>query len=63
MLETMPAALQWLLKRLGGGDKVKKGVTVEYQYCTAGIGGSNFNQYSDPWVDEMFEKGKQKDSS
>ena len=35
LLETMPAALQWLLKRLGGGDKVKKGVTVEYQYCTA----------------------------
>ena len=34
-LETMPAALRWLLKRLGGGDKVKKGVTVEYQYCTA----------------------------
>ncbi|MBE6969026.1 MAG: beta-glucosidase-related glycosidase [Ruminococcaceae bacterium] len=35
MLYTMPAVLRWFLKRLGGGDKVKKGVSVEYQYCTA----------------------------
>jgi peptide/nickel transport system substrate-binding protein len=27
------------------------------QYCTSGIGGLNWSQMSDPYVDEMFEKG------
>lgn len=35
MVEMMPAPLRWAMKLLGGSDKVKKGVTVEYQYCTA----------------------------
>lgn len=35
MLETLPAPMQWMMKLMGGSDKVKKGVTVEYQYCTA----------------------------
>ncbi len=26
-------------------------------YGTVGIGGNNFSQMSDPWVDEMFKKG------
>lgn len=35
ILESMPKFMQWLMKRLAGGDKVKEGTVVEYQYCTA----------------------------
>lgn len=29
----------------------------EANYGTIGIGGNNYSQYSDPWIDEMFAKG------
>ena len=35
MVETLPAPMQWMLKLMTGSGKVKKGVKVEYQYCTA----------------------------
>lgn len=35
IMEAMPGALQWLMKALGGGNKVPKNATVEYQYATA----------------------------
>lgn len=35
MMEMMPAPAKFVMKLLGGGDKVKKGVEVKYQYCTA----------------------------
>ena len=35
IVEMLPAPLRLGLKLLGGSDKPKKGVTVEYQYCTA----------------------------
>ena len=35
MVEMMPGILRLGLKLLGGSGKPKKGVTVEYQYCTA----------------------------
>lgn len=35
MLEMMPGALQWVVKKLGGSDRVPAGAVVEEQYCTA----------------------------
>lgn len=35
MLEMMPAPAKFAMKLLSGGDKVKKGVEVKTQYCTA----------------------------
>ena len=35
MVEMMPGIVRFALKLLAGSDKPKKGITVEYQYCTA----------------------------
>lgn len=35
IVESMPGAIRWLLNLASGSGKVKKSVTVEYQYCTA----------------------------
>lgn len=35
VIEFMPGFLQWITKLLNGKSKAPKGVTVEYQYCTA----------------------------
>lgn len=36
MMDMLPSAAQWVLKKLSGGNKkLKDGIQVEYQYCTA----------------------------
>lgn len=35
ILESMPKFMRNLMKLMAGGDKVKEGIVVEYQYCTA----------------------------
>ena len=35
VMEFMPSAIQWLMKKMGSSAKVPAGTKVEYQYCTA----------------------------
>ena len=35
IVEFLPTPVRWLMSLLGGGAKVPKGKTVQYQYCTA----------------------------